>query len=125
MDKLMPVKPKGHAGPGRPKGRKNNSTIEKERRIRRELAKVKDELSHEQIDQMDGVDTLIYVMRCYLRSQNLAGAASIARDLAPFQRPKVASMSSETPLPEDLEPDVPAQPDFDAQTGDGPTNPIP
>jgi hypothetical protein len=110
---------------GRPPGRKNDKTLDKERRIRREMAKVKDTLSDAEIDAMDATDVMRFVMHSYLRSQNFAGAASIARDLAPYQKPKVASMSSETPLPEDLEPDAPAEPDFDAQTGDGPANPIP
>ena len=75
------------------------------------MAKAHDALTDAQIDDMDAVATMEFVMRNYLRSENFAGAVSVARDLAPYQKPKVASTTPNTPLPEDMEPDPPAQPD--------------
>lgn len=116
---MTAVKKKRAAGPGRPPGRKNNATLDKERRIRREMAKAQDELSLEQIESMDAVDTMQFVMRHYLRAANYAGAASIARDLASFQRPKISSTTADVPLPSDMEADPIPTPDEE-----GPENPI-
>jgi hypothetical protein len=48
-------------------------------------------------------------MSVYLRSGNFAAAAGIAKELAPYQRSKMASTAPESlPLPQDLQPDPPA-----------------
>ncbi len=88
------------------------------------MTKAADTLTDAAINEMDATDVMQFVMRSYMRSQNYAGAVSVARDLAPFQRPKVASMQPNEPLPEDLQPDQAPTPDYDAQTGQGPATPI-
>jgi hypothetical protein len=51
-------------------------------------------------------------MHAYMRAGNLDKAVACARELGPYQRSKMASAAPESvPLPQDLEPDPPAQPD--------------
>jgi hypothetical protein len=78
----MPEAKKRRPGPGTPPGRRNDATLDKIRRLKREMAKAADDLSPDAISKMDAVQVLEFVMHSYMRSQNYSGAASIARDLA-------------------------------------------
>jgi hypothetical protein len=107
-------------GSGRPPGALNRKTIARQRRIQREMQKVLATIPHDQIESMDAVDTLRFAMHAYLKSNDLAAAVSVARDLAPYQRPKVATTPPDAaPLPEDLAPDPPPTNDEE-----GPEHPI-
>ena len=112
-----PAKPKKpgpggkRPGAGRKAGSRNKRTIERERRIQKELTKSLARMPDGEIDEIDAVGCLEWAMRCYLRAADLDKAVSVARDLAPYQRPKISSSEATLPLPADMQPEQDAAPD--------------
>ena len=100
-------------GAGRPKGKKNSATVKREAKLKRALRAELADMSPERAQELadDPFAALTAILRTYLAAGDFAAAASTARELLPYCRPKLSSAEALQPLPADLEPDAPAQPD--------------
>ena len=114
-------KPRGgtRPGAGRPPGRKNKRTLEREYAAKNAIDETLARLTGEEIERLKPLDIMILAMHLMLKSGNLMGAASVAEKAAPYIHAKIASWMPDTPLPEDLVGDPKPQPDEP-----GPENPI-
>lgn len=102
-------------GAGRPLGRLSASTRAREKRVKKEVAAVLAALAPEKLDELcdDPLEALRFALRCHLGAGDLAGIASVAERMLPYCRPKLSSETALVPLPSDLLPDAPAEPDLD------------
>lgn len=111
MDTEQPQAPPfSRRGKGRPRGRKNDKTIIREKKLLLEIEKQRAATSN--IDPTDPLAVMEHVMAAHFRSGNLPAALAAARELAPYRAAKLSSIAPDSqPLAEDLLPDPPAQPD--------------
>lgn len=105
-------------GAGRPPG-KSEATKRKEARLRRELKAALADMTDARADALasDPFEALTFILRTHLKAGDLTSAAGIAKELLPFTRPKLSSSDPMLPLPADMEPDAPAQPDEELPPG--------
>jgi hypothetical protein len=106
-------------GAGRPKGKKNASTLAREAALKDALAEMLRELSPAEIRTIEPLSVMLFAMRAMLAKGDVVTAASIARNAADFCHSKVSASTTPSPLPDDLAPDPEPQPDEP-----GPENPI-
>ena len=105
-------------GAGRPRGRRNDTTVKREREANETLAKFFSEIDVEH-KEFSPLETLLLVMHIHLRGGNLSGAANAARDAAPYVHSRVEAIKPDFVIPADLKPDPTPIPDEA-----GPANPI-
>jgi hypothetical protein len=101
--------PKGGAreGAGRPKGRKNNDTIAREKATQAAIEKITSDLTQDEIDKMSPVELMLHVMREMIKSGDLRTAVSVAEKVAPYTNAKKSSELPTAPgLPPELTPDT-------------------
>jgi hypothetical protein len=60
---------------------------------------------------MSAIQIMDIAMKTFMKSGNLISAVAVARDLAPYQSSKQASLVNDSPIPADLEPDPVPEPD--------------
>jgi hypothetical protein len=98
-------------GSGRPKNSKNVRTIQREQRLKREVEAALAVASSDEIDGMSAVQIMDIAMKTFMKAGNMTSAVAVARDLAPYQSSKQASVQNEPAVPEDLQPDPRPEPD--------------
>jgi len=98
-------------GAGRPAGVRNRATIQKEEAASRAVENALARLSEEEIQRLTPLEVMELGMHLLLQAGDMKGAIATAEKLAPYVAPKIASADATVPLPADLEPDAPAQPD--------------
>jgi hypothetical protein len=90
---------------GRKPGSRNLKSIQKEERLKREVAAKVVVLSEADVSQMSAVSVLRMAMHSLVLAEDLTGAASIAEKLAPYESPRISAATMEQPLAADMEPD--------------------
>ena len=80
---------KREGGPGRPPGKKNYKTIAREKKLLLEIEKQAAAMSN--IDLTDPLAVLEHCMASRFRAGDLAGAAAVAKELAPYRASKLAT----------------------------------
>jgi hypothetical protein len=106
--------PKGgaRANAGRPKGRKNNDTIAREKATKAVIEKITSGLTLEEVGKMGPVDLMLYVMREMARSGDLRTAVMVAKEVAPYTNAKRGIEGADPhAMPADLMPDPEPTPD--------------
>ena len=98
-------------GSGRKVGTLNKSTIARHKLVAQEVEAALAAVPDDKIDGMTAVDVMQTAMHGFLRSGNVLAAVAIARDLAPYQTSKHATVVPLTQVPVDLLPDPPPDPD--------------
>lgn len=105
-------------GSGRKVGTLNKSTIARHKAVAQQVEAALAAVPDDKIDGMTAVDVMQTAMHGFLRSGNVLAAVAIARDLAPYQTSKHATVVPLTQVPVDLLADPPPTPDEP-----GPANP--
>ena len=98
-------------GSGRKVGTLNKSTIARHKLVAQEVEAALCAVSADEIDGMTAVDVMQTAMRGFLRAGNVLAAVAIARDLAPYQTSKHATVVPIAAVPVDLLADPPPTPD--------------
>jgi hypothetical protein len=97
---------------GRPKGRKNNATIAREKATQAVIEKITSGLTQEEIGQMGPVELMLYVMREMAKSGDLRTAVMVAKEVAPYTNAKRGIEGTDPhAMPADLLPDPDPEPD--------------
>jgi hypothetical protein len=115
-------------GAGRPVGRRNNSTIAKEKATQDAISKVTQHLTQEEIDALTPLGVMLLAMRAAVTAKDWHAALSAAEKAAPYLHGKKAADAPVAPgLPPELQADGSRDPYGDPlPRGDepGPENPV-
>jgi hypothetical protein len=97
-------------GAGRPRGKRNASTIAREENARRVVDDILSKLDMDKTS-LSPLETLLLIMSLALRAHDLSAAQAAAIAAAPYVHPRLGTAFSAPPLPADLLPDVDEPPD--------------
>jgi hypothetical protein len=110
----VPVRSKAggfRPGSGRKVGTLNKSTLARQKAVANQVEAALAAIPDDKIDGMTAVGVMETAMHGFLRAGNVLAAVSIARDLAPYQASKHATVVPIQAVPVDLLPDPPPTPD--------------
>lgn len=101
-------------GAGRPAGRRNKKTVEKEIALKGAVDDTVARLTKDEIEKFSPLEVLLLVMRLQLQAGNLSGALAAADRAAPFVHARLSSNIPPLVTPEDLAADPAPTPDEEA-----------
>lgn len=91
-------------GAGRPKGRRDNATIAKEKATQEAIASVTKDLTPEDIERLTPLAVILLAMRAEATAGDWKSAAAIAEKAMPYLHAKKAAELPERMMPAELMP---------------------